>query len=244
MEKFLKSSFFNGLSGLDQTNVEQIFERNYWRWQFAESDEVRINGELVSKAVKAFILGSTEPLNSKTEITVSETKQGYSLTRLVFAKKELQKLERLKSEQLDFITLDRVDLMINYCKSILEPKSQSNEFFTTQLNQVRMKAIHKYLSDEKYINVDIDSWLYWFGLKTWTNKKMKPQKIKWLAASYILSNVVFIICDNFKNDTERTMQNVFTLQKGGKFQNKTTVDRTKKPYKTLYEKIEMAEHSI
>ena len=86
------------------------------------------------------------------------------------------------------------------------------ELLSTKLNQVRMKAIHQYLSDGKYIDVDVDSWLYWFSLQTWTNKKKKPSIIRWTRAVYHLTNVVYLICDNMNIQTITAMKGAFNLK--------------------------------
>ena len=119
---------------------------------------------------------------------------------------------------------------------------------STGLNQVRMKAIHKYLSDKDYIDVDIDSWLYWFSLQSWINKKKKPAKIKWLAAAYHVPNVVYLICGNMQKSTKIAMENSFSLPKGSKYQNMTLTEndpkRDKEPYKSIYNMMEMAEREL
>lgn len=163
----------------------------------------------------------------------------------------LAKDESKKNMILDFtFMLSALNLM---CKAIDEApededeaEAPEDEKLTTELNQVRMKAIHQWLQANKYINVDIDSWLYWFSLQTWLNKKKKPSKIKWTNAAYHLPNVVYLICGNMSKFTEKAMQKSFTLQKGSNFQKVTNdnIKRDKEPYKSLYKIIEYAEKNI
>lgn len=93
----------------------------------------------------------------------------------------------------------------------------------TQVERTRLIEIHKYLSDEKYIDVDVDSWLYWFSKQTWINQKKKPAKIKWIAAAYHLTNVVYLICGNMEKSTETAMKKAFVLPKGANFLKMTIV---------------------
>ena len=135
--------------------------------------------------------------------------------------------------------------LVRYNKEFYsEPIDDSKLRFSTKLDQIRMKAIHQYLYDEGYIEFDEASWLYWFDLQPWLNKKKNPSKIQWNKASYILSNIIYIICGNMEVRTETVMKNAFSLRKGKQFQKKTIFVRTKIPYKNIYEKIEMAHHSI
>lgn len=118
---------------------------------------------------------------------------------------------------------------------------------TTELNQVRMKAIHQWLKENKYIDVDVDSWLYWFDLQTWNNKKKNPAKIKWIGAVYHLTNVVYLLCGNNMNkQTETAMKEIFQIPKGGKFQKvtKKNIQRDVEPYKSLYSMMKYAERNI
>jgi hypothetical protein len=111
-----------------------------------------------------------------------------------------------------------------YCKlkgAELE-RSKQNDLLTTisKLNQVRMKAIHQYLSDNKYIDIDEASWLYWFSLQTWQNTNKKPSKIKWIGAPYHLPNVVYLICGNMNNQTKAALKTAFELKEVAKLTKK------------------------
>ena len=124
------------------------------------------------------------------------------------------------------------------------PIDDSKLRFTTKLDQSRMKAIHQYFYEEKFIEPDEASWLYWFDLQPWLIKKKNPGRIKWIKASYHLTNVVYILCGNMAVNTEKVMKKAFILRNGRHFQKKTIFDKSKEPYKKLYEKMEMAHHSI
>jgi hypothetical protein len=101
-----------------------------------------------------------------------------------------------------------------------------NHFLNTTVERTRLIEIHTYLS-KKYIDVDVDSWLYWFSKQTWTNKKEKPKRIKWIGAVYHLTNVVYLICGNMNIQTETAMKEAFELPKGTKFQQMTIVKEPK-----------------
>jgi hypothetical protein len=157
----------------------------------------------------------------------------------------------LHSKRIGKIILTRKDVedierdFVKYYKEFyIEPIDDSKLRFSTKIDQIRMKAIHQYLYEEGFIDYDEASWLYWFDLQPWGNKKKSPSKIQWNKASYILSNIIFIICGNLEVRTETVMKNVFSLRKGKQFQKKTVFDRTKIPYKIIYDKMEMAHHSI
>jgi hypothetical protein len=144
----------------------------------------------------------------------------------------------------------RINLFLDYLKKkekSFEPK-QGSEFLTTKLNQVRMKALHQWLTEKNFIDVDVDSWLYWFNLQTWINKKKQPIKIKWIGTAYHLPNVVFLICGNMNKQTETAMQKSFILPKGSNFQKMTITAKDKKrsiePYKSIYNIMEMADRNI
>ncbi len=135
--------------------------------------------------------------------------------------------------------------IISNILSDIEPQS-STVFLSTKYNVTRMTAIHQYLKENKYIDVDevVGSWLYWFSLQSWQYTKKNPTKIKWIGAAYVLTNVVYILCGNMTKETEQAMKNAFVLAKGKKFQKKTNIDFSKKPYKSIGEKINFAERYI
>lgn len=130
---------------------------------------------------------------------------------------------------------------VNYKKELYsEPKSDNfNQKIklSTKLDQPRMKAIHQYLYEENYIENDEPSWLFWFDLQPWLSKKKNPSRIKWNKASYVLTNVVYILCGNMGVKTDTAMKNAFVLPKGRDFQNKTVFNKAKEPYKTILEKM-------
>ena len=109
-----------------------------------------------------------------------------------------------------------------------------------------MKRIHQWLMENNYIDVDVDSWLFWFDLESWKYKKKKPAKIKWNEAVYHLTNVVYILCGNMNKQTETAMKEIFQIPKGSKFQKltKNNIQRDVDPYKTLYNMIEYSERNI
>jgi hypothetical protein len=125
---------------------------------------------------------------------------------------------RLKIENEIERLQNRKELFKNLFENF-EPKSES-EFLITKVERTRLIEIHTYLSG-KYIDVDVDSWLYWFSKQTWTNKKEKPKRIKWIGAVYHLTNVVYLICGNMNIQTETAMKKAFELPKGAKFQSLT-----------------------
>lgn len=174
------------------------------------------------------------------DLKCNEAENAASITIEVYEKIENNsKLTVLHFDDNDLInTIEKIKTIIN------QPKRECDKTFITPLNQVRMKAIYKYLSVEKYISVDEESWLYWFGFKTWTNDKMKPKTIKWMEAGYKLSNVLYVICAGLGNDTKALMKVVFVLPTGTNFQNKTNIDKGKSPYVELYRIINMAEKAI
>lgn len=117
---------------------------------------------------------------------------------------------------------------------------------TTELNQVRMKAIHQWLTGNSYIKVDIESWLYWFDLQTWINKKKNPSKIKWIGAVYHLTNVVYLLCGNMNKQTETAMKNIFQIPEGREFQKVTekNIQKDVEPYKSMDSMMNYAERFI
>lgn len=118
-------------------------------------------------------------------------------------------------------------------------------FFHTDLKLSRVDEIRRYLVDCKYTDVDENTWRHWFGKVTWTGST-KPGKINWYSASDLLSNIICLICGNFKVSTEKAMKKIFKLQKGKKFQNPTNArnQRGKYPYKRIYEIMEHAETKL
>lgn len=131
-------------------------------------------------------------------------------------------------------------------RELLEPKHSG--LLETKLNTVRMTVIHQYLVDKKYIECDINTWLYWFTLRTWNDQNKKPQPIKWTGAAYILTNVVYQICGNMNKQTETVMQKSFVLPKGSNFQNMTITKKKplndKEPYKSIHNMMKFAERYI
>lgn len=128
------------------------------------------------------------------------------IRKLILTRKDVEKIE------IDFIKYNREIYSI--------PKPDTYFRFTTKLDQPRMKAIHQYLYEEKYIEPDEASWLYWFDLQPWLSKKKNPGRIKWNKASYHLTNVVYILCGNMAVNTEKVMERAFILQNGRHFQKK------------------------
>jgi hypothetical protein len=116
-----------------------------------------------------------------------------------------------------------------------------SDFLTTTVERIRLIEIHKYLSDKKYIDVDVYSWLYWFSKQTWTNTKGKPKRIKWIGAVYHLTNVVYLICGNMNIQTETAMKKAFELPKEAKFQSLTVKNIKGDFYTDLKNKIQWAE---
>ena len=145
------------------------------------------------------------------------------IRKLILTRKDVEKIE------IDFIKYNREIYSI--------PKPETYFRFTTKLDQPRMKAIHQYLYEEKYIEPDEASWLYWFDLQPWLSKKNEPSRIKWNKASYHLTNVVYILCGNMEIKTETVMKKAFVLPKGSHFQKKTIIDKAKEPYKKIFEKM-------
>ena len=86
-------------------------------------------------------------------------------------------------------------LLINHIYEIYPALINSPETLkakTKDQHIVRMKMIHTYLKNEKYIDCAENDFLYWFGL----NELPKPPaKINWLKADSILKNVIHQICD-------------------------------------------------
>lgn len=161
----------------------------------------------------------------------------------------MQVLKDDKSRHEEFIQFGFMFTALGGMKKVMESadsETETPEFLTTLLNQVRMKAIYQWLYENNYIDVDVDSWLYWFSLQSWINKKQKPAKIKWTKAAYHLPNVVYLICGNMNKFTEAAMKKSFTLQKSSKFQNLTTnnIKSNKEPYKSLYNMIGYKERII
>lgn len=147
----------------------------------------------------------------------------------------------------NFFLIDFVVRINSFLKESVFIKPQSSTvFLSTACNIVRMTEIHQYLKKYKYIDVDevVGSWLYWFSLQSWQYTKKNPTKIKWIGAAYVLTNVVYILCGNMTKETEQAMKNAFVLPKGKKFQKKTNIDFSKKPYKSIREKINFAERFI
>ena len=124
--------------------------------------------------------------------------------------------------------------------SLIQPQPEST-FLITTVERSRMIEIHKYLSEKKYIDVDVDSWLYWFSKHTWTNQKKKPSTIKWLEAAYHLTNVVYLICGNMEVQTESAMKKAFKLPTGSKFQKLTTKNINGDFYNNIKNMINWAE---
>lgn len=102
-----------------------------------------------------------------------------------------------------------------------QPQPEST-LLITAVERSRMIEIHKYLSNKKYIDVDVASWLYRFSKHTWTNQKKKPSFIKWIGAAYHLTNVVYLICGNMELQTETAMKKAFKLPSGSNFQKLTS----------------------
>ena len=155
-------------------------------------------------------------------------------------------------QYLKFTDTVEMEYQNSYCDALINNITENSTpppppaKLTTELNQVRMKSIHQWLKENKYIDVDVDSWLYWFDLQSWISKKKKPAKIKWNKAVYHLTNVVYILCGNMNKQTETAMQEIFQIPKGSKFQKltKENIQKDVDPYKSLYNMIEFSERNI
>jgi len=129
---------------------------------------------------------------------------------------------------------------IKVTQKAVQPQPEST-LLITAVERSRMIEIYKYLSEKKYIDVDVDSWLYWFSKHTWTNQKKKPSTIKWIEAAYHLPNVVYLICGNMEVQTESAMKKAFKLPTGSKFQKLTTKNINGDFYNNIKNKLNWAE---
>lgn len=152
--------------------------------------------------------------------------------------------------KLTYSDIEAIEKCLDECKNKLCKVKETDIILllNTQLTQVRMKEIHQYLFENEYIDVDINSWLYWFSKQTWNNKKKNPSQIKWIDAAYHLTNTVYLICGNMEVYTETAMKKAFKLPTGRKFQKNTLNKeknqmRDKEPYKSLYHLIEWSERN-
>ena len=88
------------------------------------------------------------------------------------------------------VVIQRIEDFIPFLEKI---NSQDTlKALTKNQHIVRMKLIHTYLKNEKYIDCAENDFLYWFGLK---ELPKPPAKINWLKADSILKNVIHQICD-------------------------------------------------
>lgn len=183
--------------------------------------------------------GFSHPSNQGVQYDFDGNKYVYSLDnyKIIFGNRNV-----------NFADIEYIKQSINEAKEKIVGKEATPPpaKLTTKLNQVKMKAIHQWMTENNYIDVDVDSWLFWFDLQTWISKKKKPTKIKWNKAVYHLTNVVSILCENMNKQTETAMKDAFQLPNGGEFQKKTAgnIQRDKEPYKSLYNMIEFADRNI
>ena len=230
MKKEIIEEVLFELAGLTPDWIEEKYKLVYERWKFDNSDDVWIDGRLVDKKEKLLIKVSRYDIRPMPkEIIVSETKNGFPLTEKMFIDKMIKKLSKFTdADYPDDIWQMRINLFLDYLKN--KNNKAGADFLITPIERPRLISIHTYLSENKYIDVDIDSWLYWFSKQSWINQKKKPSKIKWTGAAYHLTNVVYLICGNMEVQTETAMKKAFTL-KTGNFQ-KLTKDNIKGKFYT------------
>jgi len=213
--------------------------------------------EKATKLIKPVLEKLSEHLKSESyqKLIISQQITGDTLLRVDGVEDKIsvdaifKHISRIGASPLTPIDIEKVEGdFVRYKRELYkdENKGEKSVFLTTKLNQVRMKAIHQYLYDKKLIDVDevVGNWLYWFSLQSWQDTKRKPAKIKWIGAAYVLTNVVYILCENMTKETEQAMKNAFKLPKGSKFQKKTNIDYLKDPYKSIIEKFNFAERYL
>ncbi len=100
---------------LTEANVSEVYKRNFERWQYRESDEVIVNGEVVTGIEKGLLqLPNKEGKPNIESLTMSCKVGGIPITEMDFIKAEMASFAKKTSN--DLLSLKRIEIYLNYLK--------------------------------------------------------------------------------------------------------------------------------
>ena len=197
------------LAGLTD-NVEQFYRVKYNRWLFEHSDNVWIDGELISKGKKMAILMSTNGISPKEFVKYDGLSKGVKLTEIEFIERELyfykklNKAEYIKSDHrkiniyISFLE-NRLKFFEKHIATILSennllPEKYEKEFILLLENELNNKI--RYTKDLEHWKLYILIVFFIDNGFIHLNKESKPIK------DFICNNFEYFEKNNLYTDEE------------------------------------------
>ena len=108
------------LAGLTDNNATDIYKRKFGKWLFKHSDNVWIDGELISEGKKMAILMSTNGISPKEFVKYDGLSKGVKLTEIEFIERELYFYKKLNKAE--YIKSDhrKINIYISFLENRLK----------------------------------------------------------------------------------------------------------------------------
>jgi len=163
------------LSGLTDDNIDEKYKELYHKWLFFTSDEVYLNGKLLSKSEKRLMaVAGFKSIDGELKFSSTKKNNGLSLTEKDFIKEHIKKYSLLINEipYNETILNERISMMLEYLENKLKLFTPNNP----------TPEKHKFPVIDKTIFSDTD-WIY----NTFVNKVFTGSKEcfdAWLVNGY------------------------------------------------------------
>ena len=163
------------LSGLTDDNIDEKYKELYHKWLFFNSDEVYLNGQLLSKSEKRLMaVAGFKSIDGELKFSSTKKNNGLTLTENNFIKEHIKKYSLLINEipYNETILNKRISMMLEYLENKLKLFTPNNP----------APEKHKFPVIDKTIFSDTD-WIY----NTFVNKVFTGSKEcfdAWLVNGY------------------------------------------------------------
>jgi len=163
------------LSGLTDDNIDEKYKELYHKWLFFNSDEVYLDGKLLSKSEKRLIaVAGFKSIDGELKFSSTRKNKGITLTENNFIKEHIKKYSLLINEipYNETILNERISMMLEYLENKLKLFTPNNP----------TPEKHKFPVIDKTIFSDTD-WIY----NTFVNKVFTGSKEcfdAWLVNGY------------------------------------------------------------
>ncbi len=117
------------LSGLTDDNIDEIYKELYHKWLFFNSDEVYLNGKLLSKSEKRLMaVAGFKSIDGELKFSSTRKNKGITLTENYFIKERIEKYSLLINEIPDNETMlkIRISMMLEYLENKLKLFTPNN----------------------------------------------------------------------------------------------------------------------
>lgn len=160
------------LSGLTDDNIDEIYKELYHKWLFFNSDEVYLNGQLLSKSEKRLMaVAGFKSIDGELKFSSTRKGKGTTLTENNFIKEHIKKYSLLINEipYNETILNERISMMLEYLENKLKlftpnnpapEKHDDNDFKAPKIKDKYCpdKIFNEFKKDLKCTKNTFDNW--------------------------------------------------------------------------------------